>query len=47
MILAKYLGNNKSNLDNKLAYTEWFEDEIERGLPWARIKARLEERYLK
>ena len=32
---------------DKLAYTEWFEDEIEKGLPWARIKARLEERYLK
>ena len=31
----------------KLAYTEWFEDEIEKGLPWARIKTRLEERYLK
>jgi hypothetical protein len=32
---------------NKLAYTEWFEDEIEQGLPWARIKARLKEKYLK
>ena len=32
---------------HKLAYTEWFEDEIEKGLPWARIKARLNERYLK
>ena len=32
---------------DKLAYTEWFEDEIEKGLPWVRIKARLEERYLK
>ena len=32
---------------NKLSYTEWFEDEIEVGLPWARIKQRLEERYLK
>ncbi len=31
---------------NKLAYTEWFEDEIEQGLPWARIRAKLEERYL-
>ena len=32
---------------NKLAYTEWFKDEIEQGLPWTRIKARLEEKYLK
>ena len=32
---------------NKLSYTEWFENEIEVGLPWARIKRRLEERYLK
>lgn len=32
---------------DRLAYTEWFEDEIEKGLPWVRIKARLEERYLK
>jgi len=32
---------------NKLAYTEWFPDEIEKGLPWARIKTRLEEKYLK
>lgn len=31
---------------NKLAYTEWFEDEIEQGLPWARIRSKLEERYL-
>ena len=32
---------------NKLAYTEWWPDEIEQGLPWQRIKARLEEKYLK
>ena len=31
---------------NKLAYTEWVEDEIEQGLPWARIKKRLEEKYI-
>jgi|TARA_R110000850_G_scaffold22102_1_gene64490 hypothetical protein len=31
---------------NKLAYTEWFADEIEQGIPWARIKNRLEEKYL-
>ena len=38
---------NRLTWANKLAYTEWFEDEIEKGLPWARIKARLEEKYLK
>ncbi len=38
---------NRSTWANKLAYTEWFEDEIEKGLPWARIKNRLEEKYLK
>jgi|TARA_B100000035_G_scaffold313951_1_gene328881 hypothetical protein len=32
---------------NKLAYTEWWIDEIEQGLPWKRIKKRLEEKYLK
>ena len=32
---------------NKIAYTEWFEDEIEQGLPWQRIKSRLQEKYLK
>ena len=32
---------------NWLSYTEWFKDEIEAGLPWARIKKRLEEKYLK
>jgi len=37
---------NRMNWANKLAYTEWFEDEIEQGVPWARIKKRLEERYL-
>ena len=38
---------NRLTWANKLAYTEWFEDEIEKGLPWSRIKKRLEERYLK
>ena len=38
---------NRSAWSNKLSYTEWFEDEIEQGLPWARIKARLKEKYLK
>ena len=31
---------------NKLAYTEWWLDEIEKGIPWQRIKNRLEEKYL-
>ena len=38
---------NRLTWANKLAYTEWFPDEIEKGVPWARIKKRLEERYLK
>jgi len=38
---------NRQSWANRLAYTEWFEDEIEKGLPWARIKTRLQERYLK
>ena len=32
---------------NKLSHTEWWIDEIKNGLPWRRIKARLEEKYLK
>ena len=31
---------------NKLSYTEWFEDEIEKGLPWQRIKNRITTNYL-
>lgn len=38
---------NRITWANKLSYTEWFEREIEEGLPWSRIKKRLEERYLK
>lgn len=38
---------NRVNWANRLAYTEWFEDEIEQGLPWSRIRRRLEEMYLK
>jgi len=30
---------------NKLSYTEWFQDEIEKGLPWSRIRNRLK-KYL-
>ena len=37
---------NRLNWAHQLAYTEWFADEIEQGLPWARIRARLEEKYL-
>jgi len=32
---------------NQLSYTEWFEDEIENGLPWMRIRKRLKEKYIK
>jgi len=35
------------NWAHRLSYTEWFEDEIQNGLPWMRIKKRLEEKYLK
>ena len=38
---------NRHTWAHKLAYTEWFEHEIEKGLPWKRIKKRLEEKYLK
>lgn len=31
---------------NKLSYTEWFEDEIEVGLPWRRIRDRIIKNYL-
>ena len=37
---------NRLTWANKLAYTEWFADEIAQGIPWARIKNRLEEKYL-
>jgi len=38
---------NRTQWANKLAYTEWWPDEIKKGLPWARIKKRLKETYLK
>lgn len=38
---------NRIEWANRLSYTEWFQDEIEQGLPWLRIKSRLQERYLK
>ena len=31
---------------NQLSYTEWWTKEIEQGLPWKRIKKRLEEKYV-
>jgi len=31
---------------NKLSYTEWFENEIEVGLPWRRIRDRIIKNYL-
>jgi len=37
---------DRSEWINKLAYTEWWIDEIEKGLPWARIKKRLKEKYV-
>lgn len=37
---------NRKNWANKLAYTEWWEKEIQQGIPWERIKARLKDRYL-
>ena len=38
---------NRVQWAQQMSYTEWFKDEIEHGLPWARIKNRLEEKYLK
>ena len=38
---------NRTSWANKLSYTEWFQNEIEQGLPWSRIKKRLEDKYLK
>jgi hypothetical protein len=38
---------SRLNWANKLSYTEWTTQEIRDGLPWARIRQRLEERYIK
>lgn len=38
---------NRLQWAQKLSYTEWWEDEIRQGLPWQRIKKRLEEKYIK
>ena len=49
----KLSGINKPAMPNrlqwahKLSYTEWWQDEIRQGLPWQRIKKRLEEKYIK
>ena len=37
---------DRQNWANRLAYTEWTTEEIRQGLPWARIKNRLKEKYL-
>ena len=37
---------DRQNWANKLSYTEWWTDEIEQGIPWKRIRKRLEEKYL-
>ena len=36
---------DRQNWANKLSYTEWWTEEIEQGLPWKRIKKRLEDKY--
>jgi len=37
----------RQNWANRLAYTEWLTEEFREGKPWARIRKRLEEKYLK
>lgn len=36
----------RQNWANRLAYTEWFEEEFREGTPWTRIRERLLEKYL-
>lgn len=38
---------NRQTWANKLSYTEWTTQEIREGLPWARIRERLIEKYIK
>jgi hypothetical protein len=38
---------NRMTWAYKLSYTEWFKDEIEQGIPWRRIRKRLEDKYIK
>jgi len=37
---------DRTKWSHRLSYTEWFKDEIENGMPWKRLKKRLEEKYL-
>jgi hypothetical protein len=37
----------RQNWANRLAYTEWFVEEFREGKPWARIRKRLLEKYIK
>ena len=37
---------NRYNWANKLAYTEWFVEEIREGKPWKQIRERLLEKYI-
>ena len=37
----------RQNWANRLSYTEWTTQEIRNGMPWARIRKRLEEKYIK
>jgi hypothetical protein len=38
---------NRQAWADRLAYTEWFVDEIREGKPWSRIRERLKEKYIK
>jgi hypothetical protein len=38
---------NREQWAHRLAYTEWWTDEIREGKPWERIRKRIEEKYLK
>ena len=38
---------NRQAWANRLAYTEWFLDEIREGKPWSRIREKLKEKYIK
>jgi hypothetical protein len=38
---------NREQWAHRLAYTEWWTDEIREGTPWTRIRQRIEEKYLK
>ena len=38
---------NREQWAHRLAYTEWWTDEIREGKPWSRIRERLKEKYIK